>query len=62
MNPDTYAVKLRRWIDRAMVPALRWARDWLLYICAASQMADLTGIPVDEKAVDRYLGRERKRS
>ncbi|SAK79821.1 hypothetical protein [Caballeronia ptereochthonis] len=61
MDLDMHAVKLRRWIDRAMVPALRGARDWLLYICAASQMADLTGMPVDGKTVDRYLGRERKR-
>ena len=62
MNPDTYAVKLRRWIDRAMVPALRWARDWLLYICAASQMADLTGIPVDEKAVETVRSHVRRQA
>jgi hypothetical protein len=60
MDLDTLAVKLRRWIDRAMVPALRAAGDWLLYICAASQMADLSGLPVEEKTVERYLGRERR--
>jgi hypothetical protein len=60
MNKHTHAVTLRRWMNRAALPVLRRAKHWLVYICAASQMADLSGMPVDEKAVDRYLGRDRK--
>jgi hypothetical protein len=51
---------LGRWMNRTGWPTLRCAKHWLLYICAASQMADPSCIPIDEKTVDRYLGRDRK--
>jgi hypothetical protein len=51
---------LERWMNRTGWPTLRRAKHWLLYICAASQMADPSCMPIDEKTVDRYLGRDRK--
>jgi hypothetical protein len=56
MNFQPYIARFSRSIRRSARPA--W--HWLLYICAASQMADLSCLPVDDKTVDRYLGRDRK--
>ncbi|WP_322057003.1 hypothetical protein [Paraburkholderia sp. J63] len=53
-------MRLVRWVERKFWPAsraaVRGAGAWLLYIWAASQMADPGGLPIDETTIERYLG------